>query len=121
MINKLYDVLNHQHAWCYDEITMKCFCYDKNTIYCPQPTSCIYYICLNRIRGVMASVLATSVVDRGIEPRSGQIKNYKIGICCFSAKHAALRKKEKKLVVSESEQCVRVERHVHPWTVFSVS
>ena len=44
-----------------------------------------------RIVGVMFSVLASSVVDRGFNPRSGQTKNYKIGICCFSAKHAALR------------------------------
>ena len=41
----------------------------------------------NRIAGVMASVFASSAVDRGFEPRSGQTKYYKIGICCFSAKH----------------------------------
>ena len=41
----------------------------------------------------MVSVLASSTVDRGFEPRSGQIKDYKLGICCFSAKHAALRRK----------------------------
>ena len=34
-------------------------------------------------------------VDRGFEPRSGQTKDYKIGICCFSAKHVALRRKSK--------------------------
>jgi hypothetical protein len=39
----------------------------------------------------MVSVLAASVVNREFEPRSGQTKNYKIGICCFFAKHAALR------------------------------
>ena len=44
----------------------------------------------NRISGVMVSMLASSAVDRGFEPRSGQAKDYKIGICCFSAKHAAL-------------------------------
>ena len=49
----------------------------------------------SRISGVMVSVLASSVVDRGFEPRSGQAKDYKIGICCFSAKHAALRRKSK--------------------------
>ena len=43
----------------------------------------------------MVSVLASSVVDCGFEPRSGQTKDYKIGICCFSAKHAALRRKSK--------------------------
>jgi hypothetical protein len=35
------------------------------------------------------------VVDCGFEPRSGQTKYYKIGICYFSAKHAALRSKNK--------------------------
>jgi hypothetical protein len=43
----------------------------------------------------MGSVLVLSVVDRGFEPRSGQTKDYKIGICCFSANHAALRRKNK--------------------------
>jgi hypothetical protein len=46
-------------------------------------------------------VLVSSAVDRGFEPRSGQIKDYKIGICGFSGKHAALRRK--RLVGSESE------------------
>jgi hypothetical protein len=49
----------------------------------------------NRISGVMANVLTSSAVDRGFEPRSGQTKDYKNSICCFSAKHAALRKKSK--------------------------
>jgi hypothetical protein len=39
----------------------------------------------------MVSVLALNAVYRGI----GQTKDYKIGICCFSAKHAALRRKSK--------------------------
>jgi len=43
----------------------------------------------------MVSVLAASVVDRGFEPRSGQIKDYKIGICCYHTVHAALRSKSK--------------------------
>jgi hypothetical protein len=43
----------------------------------------------------MVSDLALSIVDPGLEPRSGQTKVYKIGICCFSAKHAALRRKSK--------------------------
>jgi hypothetical protein len=36
----------------------------------------------------MVGVLTSSVVDREFEPRSGQTKDYKIGICCLSAKHA---------------------------------
>jgi hypothetical protein len=43
----------------------------------------------------MVSVLASSAVDRGFDSRSGKTKNYKIGICCFSAKNAALRRKSK--------------------------
>jgi hypothetical protein len=43
----------------------------------------------------MVSMLASSAVDRGFKPWSGQTKDYKIGICCFSAKHAALRRKSK--------------------------
>jgi hypothetical protein len=43
----------------------------------------------------MVSVLAWSVVDRGFEPRFGQTKDYYIGMCCFSAKQAALRRKSK--------------------------
>ena len=41
----------------------------------------------------MVSVLASSAGDRGFEHRSGQTKYYKIGMCCFSAKHVALRRK----------------------------
>ena len=40
---------------------------------------------MNRIGGVMVSVLVSSVVDRGFD--------YYIGICSFSAKHAAVRRK----------------------------
>jgi hypothetical protein len=43
----------------------------------------------------MISILASSAVDHRFEPRSGQTKDFKIGICCFSAKHAALRRKSK--------------------------
>ena len=32
----------------------------------------------NRIGGAMVSVLASSAVDRGFEPRSGRIKDYKM-------------------------------------------
>ena len=43
----------------------------------------------------MVSMLASSVVDRGFETLSGLTKVNKIGICYFSAKHAALRSKSK--------------------------
>ena len=41
----------------------------------------------DHIGGVMVSLVASSVVDRGFEPRSGQTKYYRIGTGCFSAKH----------------------------------
>jgi hypothetical protein len=47
------------------------------------------------IDGLTVSVLASRVVDRCFESRSGQSKDYKIGICCFSAKHGSLRRKSK--------------------------
>ena len=50
---------------------------------------------MNRICGVMVSMLASTTVDRGFEPRSGQTKDYKIGICCFSAKYAVLGERAK--------------------------
>jgi hypothetical protein len=52
-------------------------------------------VIFNRIAGVMVSMLASSVVDRGLDPWSDQTNEYKIGMCCFCAKHAALRRKNK--------------------------
>ena len=50
---------------------------------------------INRVSSVMVSVRASSVVDHGFAPRSSQTKDYKIGTCCLSANHAALRRKSK--------------------------
>ena len=61
----------------------------------------------------MVSVLALSVVDRWFEPRSGQTKDYTIGICCFSAKHAALRRKSKDWVT-------RNQINVSEWSDMSI-
>jgi hypothetical protein len=47
------------------------------------------------IGGVMISVLASSAVERRFENRSGQTKDYETGMCYFSAKHPALRRKSK--------------------------
>jgi hypothetical protein len=49
----------------------------------------------NRIGDVMVRVLASSAVDRALEPRSCQTKDYKMCICCFSAKHTTSRSKSK--------------------------
>jgi hypothetical protein len=43
----------------------------------------------------MVSVLASNAEDRGFELRAGQTKDYQIGICCFSARYTAIRRKDK--------------------------
>jgi len=46
---------------------------------------------------------------------------YIIGICCFSAQHAALRSKSKDWLARNQNKCVRVKRHVYPRTIVSVT
>jgi hypothetical protein len=74
---------------------------------------------MNRIGGEMVSVLASSAVDCGLEPRSGQTKDYKIGIWCFSTKHAALRRKSKHWLAQNQNNVS--EWSAYPRTVVSVS
>ena len=45
----------------------------------------------------MVRMLDTSAVDRWFESRSGQTKDYTIGVRCISATHAALMRKSKDL------------------------
>ena len=61
----------------------------------------------------MVSVLASSAVDRGFEPRSGQTKDCTIGICSFSAKQAALRRKSK-------DWLARNQNNVSEWDDMSI-
>jgi hypothetical protein len=67
---------------------------------------------IDRIGGVMVSVIASSAVDRGLESRSGKTKDYKSGICCFSAKHTALRSKSK-------DWLARIQNNVSKWSDMS--
>ena len=61
----------------------------------------------------MVSMLASSAVDRGFETRSGQSKDYKIGVSCrFSPKHPALRRKSK-------DWLVRNQTNVSEWSDIS--
>jgi hypothetical protein len=46
--------------------------------------STTYTTILNSIGGVMVSVFASIAEVHGFEHWSGQTKDYKIGICCFS-------------------------------------
>ena len=61
----------------------------------------------------MVSVLASSAVDPRFESRSGQTKGYTIGICCFSTKHASLRRKRKK------DWLARNQNNVSEWSDMS--
>ena len=62
----------------------------------------------------MVTVLALSVADRGFKPGSDQTKDYKIGICCISANHAALRSKKK-------DWLPRNQNNVSKWSGTSIS
>jgi hypothetical protein len=59
-------------------------------------------------------MFASSAIDRGFEPQSGQIKDFKIGMYCFSAKQAALKRKNK-------DWLARNQNDVSEWNVVSVS
>jgi hypothetical protein len=63
--------------------------------------------------GVMVRVPASSVVNSGFQPRSDETKDYKIGICYFSAKHAAVRRKSK-------DWLVRNQDNVSEWVNMSI-
>ena len=54
------------------------------------------------------------MVDCGFEPRSHQTKDYEIGICCFSTKHVALRRKSKDWLAQN-------QNNVSRWSVMSTS
>ena len=56
----------------------------------------------------MVGVLASNALDRGFEPRSGQIKDYEIG-----AKHAVLRRKSK-------DWLARNQNNVSEWSDMSI-
>jgi hypothetical protein len=74
---------------------------------------CFHYRNNNRIGGVMVCMLTSSAVDRGFEPGLGQIKNYNIGICCFSTEHAALKRKSKDWLIQNGE-------NVFEWGAMSI-
>jgi hypothetical protein len=60
------------------------------------------------------SVLDSSVVDCGFEPRSGLTKDYKLGICCFFTEHASLRRKSKEYLARNQNnvsECSDVSTH----------
>ena len=68
-----------------------------------------YNIFFYKIQTNSINMLTSSSVDPGFKPRSGQPKNYDIGVCCFSAKHATLRRKSK-------DWLARNENNVSEWS-----
>ena len=57
----------------------------------------------------MVSVIASSAVDRGFEARSGQTIDNEICMYCFSATHAAFRRKNEDLLA-------RNQNNVSEWS-----
>jgi len=91
----------------------------------PSPLTLTNHIC-----SVMVSMLISSAIDHGaylqcyrswVEPRCVQTKDCNIGICCFSAKHTALRRKSKDWLAQNQNNVSRGELHIYPQIVVSVS
>ena len=51
----------------------------------------------------MPVLVGSSAKDGGFELLSGKTKDYEIGICCFPAKYAALRRKRKDLLTRNQD------------------
>jgi hypothetical protein len=86
----------------------------------PRNSQIIYIVILyetsnlrNRVGVAMVSVGTSSAVDRGFEPQSGETKDYKSGICYFTARHAALRRKSK-------DWLTRNQNNVFVWSNMSI-
>ena len=68
---------------------------------------------LDCMGGVMVKMFSPSAIDHGFEPRAGQTIDNKIGICRFSAKHPALRSKNK--------NCLARNHDVSEWSMACLS
>ena len=79
-------------------------------------TRLIFLNLTNRQCGVM---LTSSAVDRRFENRSGQTKDYEIGISCFSAKHATLWSKSKNWLLGIGIMCPSGATYLHLDCCFS--
>ena len=69
----------------------------------------------------MASLHGWGVVDRGFEPRAGQIKDYKISNLFLLPKHTALRRKSKDWLVQNQNNVSEWSDMFTSRTVASVS
>ena len=75
---------------------------------------------INQKHRIMVSVLASNVIDRGFEPRSGQPSTITL-VCVASTKSTQHYGERAKTGWLGIRKCVRVEWHVYPRTVVSVS
>ena len=96
---RLLQTTKYSYKYSFSNIVLHGYEFDASFVeftFCScQTVSTVLSYSKNNIGGVMVSVLTSSVIYRGYKPRSDQSKDYKIGIGCFSAKHAALRRKNK--------------------------
>jgi hypothetical protein len=70
----------------------------------------------NSIMVIYNYLLASSVVDGGFDYRSGQIKNYAICICCFSAKKSSKIPKIHKMIIYAYTE---YNKYTNKWPNFS--
>ena len=73
--------------------------------------SFFYHSFNNQIVDVMVNLLSSSEIHCGFK---GSNQNYNTGICCFSTKHAALRRKSK-------DWLARNQDNVSNWSYVSTS
>ena len=71
----------------------------KNILPCYEPKIVMHAIHMD----LFQVYLLCCALDRGLEPRSGQTKDYKIGVYCFSIKHAALRRNSNHVLVRNQD------------------
>jgi hypothetical protein len=64
---------------------------------------CMFSLTNHRISDVIVSVVVSRAVDRWIKHRSGQSKDYKIGMFFFSSKHKSLRRTTKEWLGREQD------------------
>jgi hypothetical protein len=72
----------------------------------------------NPVYGVVVSVVALSMVDRGLESPLGQTKEYQLGICCFFDRHEGVTSKD--WLVENQDNMLRVDQYVYQRTVVSL-
>ena len=70
----------------------------------------IHTFMMSCIGGILVLMFTSNVADIGFQSGSCQTKNYKIGICCFSAKHIVLRWR--------SKEWLALNQDVSEWQVY---